>query len=452
MKPLSPRLRVWLTVGSVVVVLVGGAAAWVMLPPRALSFAGGHGVSLAAYEGPSPVGVPAELRSESLIARGKYLTQAADCEVCHTREGGQPFAGGRAFASPFGVLYSPNITADRETGIGAWSDADFLRAVHKGIAKDGERLYPAFPYESYTLITDDDVLAIKAYLFSLPTVHAPAPPDGLRFPFNQRWLMGMWALFYNPDQRFQPHEDRSPEWNRGAYLVEALGHWGDCHTPRTLAQAPDNRRKFGGTVISGWRAYNITPDFNSGIGTWSDDELADYLRSGHAAGHGSAGGPMAEEVAASSSNLTSGDLHAMATYLRSIPAIRTRDLPAVKTESASDSPKLTQAAVDPRGKEIFEGACASCHGWSGVSLVTKYATLTGNRAVNDVSAMNVVQIVLSGERTNTAEGVVLMPALGDAYSDTEIAAVANYVTARFGAAPSRLTAKDVARLRQLSSN
>jgi mono/diheme cytochrome c family protein len=452
MKPISPRLRVWVTVGSVVFVLLSGIAAWVMLPPRALSFAGGHAVSLAAYRGPTPVGAPAQLRSDSLIARGKYLTQAADCEVCHTREGGQPFAGGRAFKTPFGVLYSPNITADRETGIGAWSDADFVRAVHQGIAKNGEHLYPAFPYESYTLIADEDVLAIKAYLFSLPVVHEAPPPNALGFPFNQRWLMGIWAAFYNPDQRFQPHEDRSPEWNRGAYLVEALGHCGDCHTPRNLGQALDNRRKFAGTSFSGWRIYNITPDPVSGIGSWSDDELAEYLRSGHVAGHGSAGGPMAEEVAASSSNLTAGDLHAMATYLRSIPAIRTRDLPAVKTEPASDSPKLTQTAVDPRGQEIFEGACASCHGWSGVSLVTSSATLTGNRAVNDSSAMNVVQIVLAGERTHTAEGLVLMPAFGDAYSDTEIAAVTNYVTARFGAAPSRLTAKDVARLRQLSSN
>jgi mono/diheme cytochrome c family protein len=233
--------------------------------------------------------------------------------------------------------------------------------------------------------------------------------------------------------------------------VEALAHCGDCHTPRNLAQALDNRRKFGGTVITGWRAYNITPDPVSGIGTWSDDELAEYLRSGHAFGHGSAGGPMAEEVAASSSMLTSGDLHAAVTYLRSIPGIRTRDLPAVKTALASDLPKPTQAAVEPRGREIFEGACVSCHSWSGVSLLTSYATLTGGRAVNDPSAINVAQIVLSGARERTKNGLVLMPAFGDAYSDTEIAAVANYVTARFGAAPSQLTAHDVARFRELSS-
>ena len=449
MKPASARVRVFLIAGFVIV--VGGAvAAGLLVPPRALSFAGGHAVSLAAYQGPSPVGAPEELPVGDVIARGKYLAQAADCEVFHTREGGHAFAGGLAFKTPFGVLYSPNITADRETGIGAWSDADFLRAVHRGIAKDGERLYPAFPYESYTLMADDDVLAIKAYLFSLPVTHAAAPPNSLRFPFNQRWLMGIWAALYNPDQRFQPREDRSPEWNRGAYLVEALGHCGDCHTPRNLAQALDNRRKFGGTVISGWRAYNITPDLVSGIGAWSDDELAEFLRSGHAAGHGSAGGPMGEEVAASSSNLTGGDLHAIVIYLRSVPSIRTRDLPAVKTEPASDSPTLAQRVVEPRGRQIFEGACASCHGWSGVSLITRYATLTGDRAVNDLSAINVVQIVLSGAHALTAEGPVLMPAFGPAYSDTEVAAVANYVTARFGAAPSQLTAQDVARLRQAS--
>src|SRR5215475_3177555 len=197
------------------IVLAAAVAGWLLLTPRALSFAGPGAVSLSAYRGPSPVGVPEELRSSDLVTRGRYLTQAADCEVCHTREGGPRFAGGVAFQTPFGVLYSPNITADRETGIGAWSDADFLRAVHRGIAKDGERLYPAFPYESYTLLADEDVLAIKAYLFSLPPVHAAIPANTLKFPFNQRWLMGFWAALYSPAKRFEPHSNHSPEWNRG---------------------------------------------------------------------------------------------------------------------------------------------------------------------------------------------------------------------------------------------
>lgn len=450
MKPMSLRRKIALGVLAAVVV-IGAGVAWVMLPPRALGFAGGPSVQLADYKGPSPIGVPPELAGADLVQRGAYLTKAADCEVCHTTEGGQPFAGGRAIPTPFGVLYTPNITADPATGIGAWSDADFIRAVHKGVGKGGEPLYPAFPYKSYTLLADDDVRAIKAYLFSLPTAHAVAPPDTLAFPFNQRWLMWMWAAFYNPDRRFQPHPDRSPQWNRGAYLAEALAHCGDCHTPRNLAQALDNRRKFGGALTEGWRAYNITTDATSGVGGWSDAELADYLRTGHAVGHGSAGGPMAEEVDVSLSTLTPSDLGAVVAYLRSVPAIRTPDLPAPKAEPASDAPKLMQASFDPRGKQIFEGACASCHGWSGVSLLTSYATLTGDRAVNDPSAVNVAQVVISGERRRTADGVVMMPAFGAAYSDTEIAAVANYVTARLGAAPSHLSAADVGRLRRSSS-
>jgi len=443
------RQRAWILAG-LVVLLVCAVAAWLLLTPRALSFAGSDGVSLAAYRGPNPTGVPPELRSSDLVTRGRYLTQAADCEVCHTRYGGQQFAGGRAFKTPFGVLYSPNITADRETGIGAWSDSDFLRAVHEGVARDGTRLYPAFPYESYTLLADDDVLAIKAYLFSLPSAHATAPPNSLKFPFNQRWLMGIWAALYNPAERFAPHQNRSPEWNRGAYLVEALGHCGDCHTSRNFAQAPDNRRKFGGALTAGWRAYNITPEPVSGIGNWSDDELIEYLRLGHVSGHGSAGGPMAEEIEASSSRLTAGDLRAIATYLRSVPAIHVRDLPAVKTVAADESPKVIQVVADANGKRIFAGACASCHSWTGESLITSSATLTGDRTVNDPSAVNVAGIVLFGGGRPMSDALT-MPAFGQAYSDEEIAAVANYVSARFGSTPSHLAAADVAKLRQLTS-
>ena len=426
-------------------------AAWAMLPPRALSFAGGHAVPLAAYRGPDPTGVPTELRTGDILTRGKYLTEAADCAVCHTAADGQPFAGGRAFPTPLGVIYAPNITADRQTGIGGWTDADFLRAVHDGVRKDGQHLYPAFPYESYTLLADRDVLAIKAYLFSLPTVHAAPPANRLSFPFDQRWLMGLWSAFYNPDQRFQPHDDRSPAWNRGAYLAEALAHCGDCHTPRNLAQALDNRRKFSGTVTEGWRAYNITSDATSGVGGWSDADLAEYLRAGHVVGRGAAAGPMAEEVDGSLGLLSPSDIQSVVVYLRSIPGRRSSELPAPKSDPASDAPKLMTAGFDPRGKQIFEGACASCHGWSGVSQLTSYATLTGDRAINDHSGVNVAQIVIAGERRPVASGGVFMPAFGSAYSDTEIAAVANYVTARFGAAPSHLSAKDVARLRRESS-
>jgi mono/diheme cytochrome c family protein len=449
MNAISPRRRIWL-LGASALGIVAAIGAWMMLPPRALSFAGGHAVTLAAYTGPSPVGVPAPLHSADLVTRGKYLTQAADCVVCHTADGGRPFAGGRAFATPFGVLYSPNITADRDTGIGAWTDADFVTAVHRGIAKSGQRLYPAFPYESYTLLTDDDVRAIKAYLFSLPVIRATAPPNSLKFPFNQRWLMGIWSAFYNPDQRFQPLEDRSPEWNRGAYLAEALGHCGDCHTPRNLAQALDNRRKFKGTVIGGWRAYNITADSDSGVGQWSDAELIDYLHAGHADGHGTASGPMGEVVDQSLSQLASSDIAAIVTYLRSVPTLHAADLPAPKLTAASASHREGPvAATDLPGKKVFEGACVGCHSWTGISTLTSFATLTGTRAVNDPTATNVAQIILSGTQRQTVDGAVFMPAFAAAYSDVEIAAVANYATARFGAERSAITSQQVARLRDM---
>jgi mono/diheme cytochrome c family protein len=414
-----------------------------------MSFAGGRQVTLADYRGPSPVGAPAELRGASLIVRGKYLTEAADCAACHTATGGTPYAGGRAFRTPFGTLYSPNITPDEETGIGKWSAAEFIRAVHKGIAKDGSRLYPAFPYESYTLLTDDDVKAIKAYLFSLPKHHGAPPPNAMNFPFNQRWLMAFWSAFYNPNTRFRPNAERSPEWNRGAYLIEALAHCGDCHTPRNLGQALDNRHKFGGGVVDGWLAYNITQNKDSGIGGWTDQQIADYLKTGHTVGRGSAGGPMAEAVDVSPSKIADSDIRAMVAYLRTIPPVSTPRLPAPKAAAASDSHRDMAGGFDARGKQVFEGACVSCHGWSGRSLITPDATLVGARSVNDISASNVALAVLSGIQRPAPS--LSMPAFRGSYSDVEIAAVANYVTARFGAKGSALTAKDVAALRAQSA-
>ncbi|MBS0409472.1 MAG: cytochrome c, partial [Proteobacteria bacterium] len=243
--------RVLLIALVVVLVVGGGVYAWFATSPKALDFAG-PGIELAAYKGPSPTGAPADFTATDPIARGRYLAQAADCAACHTARGGQPFAGGLAFNLPFGSLYSPNITADKETGIGSWTDAQFLGALHRGVDDQGQPLYPAMPYAAYTYMTDADALAIKAYIFSLPPVKNTPPDNTLKFPFNQRWAMAIWSRLFNADQRFRPHPDRSPEWNRGAYLAEAMAHCGDCHTPRTLVQSLDNRRKFAGAVAAGW--------------------------------------------------------------------------------------------------------------------------------------------------------------------------------------------------------
>jgi mono/diheme cytochrome c family protein len=288
------RAHSWLKRTGVIVAIMAviglGVLGWYGTRPGPLAFAANKTVTLDGY-GNHPTGVPADFGEKDVISRGRYLTNAADCEACHTADKTKPFAGGLAFKTPFGTLYSPNITADKETGIGAWTDADFLKAVHEGIARDGERLYPAFPYAAYTYITDEDVLAIKAYLFSLAPVKSQPPESDLHFPYNQRWLMAFWSGLFNPKQRFRPAVDRSPEWNRGAYLSEALAHCGDCHTPRNLLQALDNKNKFAGADAEGWRAYNITADSISGVGAWSEADLAEYLSTGHATARGTAGGP-----------------------------------------------------------------------------------------------------------------------------------------------------------------
>jgi mono/diheme cytochrome c family protein len=423
------------------------AAGYIVLGPRPTDFAGGKRVPLATYHEQDPTGVPAELKSTSLIQRGEYLTRAADCVVCHTAKGGAPFAGGRAFVLPFGVLYSTNITPDVDTGIGNDSDANFLDALHKGIGQRNTRLYPAMPYASYTYMSDDDALAIKAYLFSLKPIHAPAPSNTLAFPFNQRSLMGIWSALFNPDKRYEPNVERSAEWNRGAYLTEAMGHCGECHTPRNLFFALNNRQKFAGAVQAGWRAYNITPDRSSGVGSWSDADLMHYLSIGHADGRGTASGPMGEAVDESLSHLSATDIAAMVTYLRSVAGVATADLPDPRTSPAPTLEAGATTNVDPHGRAVYEGACAGCHGWTGVSPVLPFATLTGTRAVNDPTATNVAQVIIGGAQRHAVNAAANMPSFGEAYSDAEIASVANFVTDRFGAHGSQITADRVAKLR-----
>ena len=430
----------------VILAIVLAAVFWVR-GPGPMEFAPGQKVALAEYRATDPTGVPAALKDANQIARGEYLARAADCMVCHTSQDGKPYAGGFAFNLPFGTLYSTNITPDKETGIGTYTDAQFLLALRRGVRDDGAQLYPAMPFTSYTFLTDADALAIKAYLFSLAPVHAPSRTNTLSFPFNQRWLQGIWSWLFNPDQRFQPNPAQSPEWNRGAYVSEALAHCGECHTPRNVLFALNNRKKFSGAVTAGWRAYNISSDPGTGIGAWHEDVFV-YLSEGHAMGHGTAAGPMGEAVDGSFSHLAPEDVSAVVTYLRSIPAVASSDLPATLATPADSSYKIGPMTVASRGKEVFEGACASCHSWSGVSPISAFATLTGARAVNDPSATNVAQIVISGTSRITPPGVLSMPAFGSAYSDAEIAAVANYVTARFGAKGSSIGEHEVASLRK----
>jgi mono/diheme cytochrome c family protein len=444
--PRGSRRRAVL-IALVAVLVLAVIATVLVVGPGPMAFSKGRKVDLKDYQAVNPSGTPLVLAQESLTKKGEYLAKAADCLVCHTARGGEAYAGGFAFVLPFGTLYSTNITPDKETGIGNYSDAQFLAALHRGVRADGAKLYPAMPYTSYTYMTDEDALAIKAYLFTLAPIKLPNRVNALAFPFNQRWAMGVWSTLFNANERFKPDVEKSVEWNRGAYVAEALAHCGECHTPRNLAFALDNRKKFAGALTAGWRAYNISSDKESGVGGWNEEDLIAYLARGHATGHGSAAGPMGEAVDESFSQLVPEDVRAIVAYLRSVPGSASSDLPARLAPAAPAAHREGLAAAESRGKQVYEGACVSCHGWSGISDVSEYATLTGARAVNDPHGTNVAQAVLAGTHRSSTSGVIEMPSFGAAYSDSDIAAVANFVTTRFGSSASNLNADDVAKLR-----
>lgn len=421
----------------IALVLVAGIATYHFLTrsdPAPGSAPALHGVGVAATQ----------------VVRGEYLARAADCVACHTTAGGKPFAGGLAFKLPFGTLYSSNITADKETGIGNWSDEDFVRALHDGIRHDGQRLYPAFPYTSYSLLSRDDVLAIKAYLFSLPTVSQRTPEPELSFPFNQRWAMGFWNAAFFKSERYTPVAGQSAQWNQGAYLAKGLAHCAECHTPRNFAFALDVRNDLAGAVVNGWQAPNITSDPARGIGKWTDAQLFQYLRFGHAPGRGSAGGPMGEAVENSLQYLDPEDTQALITYLRGVPP-RSGSEPA---EAASKPAGGTAYAPSPGtppelqpGLRLFESHCASCHQWNGEGLESRYAALMGARSVHDRSGRNVVQTLLHGARMRIGSEEVFMPSFST-FSDSEIAQISNYVIFQFSGKKGEVTAEKVAAQRK----
>jgi len=402
---------------------------------------------------PPPVvaGAPASITDP--VARGEYLARAADCIACHTVAGKEPFAGGVAFKMPFGTIYSSNITADKDTGIGAWSDDDFVRALHAGVGRNGEPLYPAFPYTSYTELSREDILAIKAYLFSLPVAHAPAKANELSFPFNQRWGLSYWNALFLRKERFQSAQGKSDAWNRGAYLATALGHCNECHTPRNLLYALKHDRELAGEILQGWKAYNITSDKIFGIGSWTDQQLSDYLYKGHANGRGAASGPMGEVVENSLQYLTREDVAALGTYLREVrpqqgeAGSELNDHPPLALAATADTPGADELAREDRGRQLFAGDCTGCHLWNGQGRQNEAAALLGTQAVNDPEARNLTQVILQGSQLRTAHSEGFMPSFGLAYSDAEVAALGNFVLAHFGGKHGKLTSEDIAKRR-----
>ncbi len=294
----------------------------VLLLVLAIALLSGAAIGAVAA-GPSGAAGGAENAPSAAITRGSYLATAADCAGCHTSPGSTPFAGGRALKTPFGTFYTPNITADPATGIGRWSDADFLRAVKHGIAPDGRYYFPVFPYPSFTGISDRDALAIKAYLFSLPAIAQPNRPHQIGAPFSWRFLQFFWRWLYFQPGDFRPRADRSPSWNRGAYLVRALGHCGECHTPRDRLGGLARHQALAGTPDGPDNQVvpNITPDRQTGIGTWDRADIVELLKSGTKPDFDNVQGAMAEVVRGSTGRLLPEDRQAIADYLQSLPPI-----------------------------------------------------------------------------------------------------------------------------------
>ncbi len=388
---------------------------------------------------PLPIAAAGAHIDGDLVTRGAYLAHMADCAACHLGAGGA-LSGGRPIVTPFGKIYAPNITPDKATGIGAYTDDEWVAALREGVARDGTHLYPAMPYTSYRLMTRDDALAIKAYLMTQPSVHAEATPAEMRFPFNIRFLMVFWNWLNSPGHTFAQEASHDAAWNRGAYLAEALGHCQQCHTPRNIIQGLSSKA-YAGAVQQGWLAYNLTSD-TSGLGAWQTQAIAAYLSTGRADGHGVAAGPMAEAVSFSLRYLTPADADALAAYLKSLPARPSAGAPGA-------SPLGPLGGTDALGQSIFAGACASCHRTDGAGVESAYAALLGDPSVGDPQGRNLLQMLLHGGAITTKDGAAGMPAFAAGYSDAELAAVANYTIGQLSHVQGQVSAEQVGRARHL---
>jgi mono/diheme cytochrome c family protein len=376
--------------------------------------------------------------SPDTIERGKALTVAADCASCHTQDPAKPFAGGKRIDTPFGAIYSPNLTPDRETGLGGWSDADFSRALRNGVARDGSRYYPAFPYPHLTKMTRDDLLAIRAYLATLAPFRNAAPPPQLRWPLNYRVVMRAWnALFFRPGL-FEPNQQKSAAWNRGGYLVEGAAHCGACHTPKNLFGAEKRDRAYSGGLVQGWFAPRLDSAERSGLKSWSVDDIVEYLQSGRN-GRSHADGPMAEVVLNSTSRIGDADLRAIAVYLK--------DLPSGAPEPAAARPRQAEMAA---GAAVYAHACVACHETDGSGAPRIYPPLPGNANLQSADPSSTLRIILDGAQTVTtprAPNTGSMPGYAKQLSDQEIADVANYIRNSWGNAAPPVTAAQVGQVR-----
>lgn len=373
------------------------------------------------------------------IARGRTLAAIGDCAACHTAPGGKPYAGGRPLVTPFGTLLAPNLTPDRATGIGAWSDDQFVDAVRNGIGPGGVHLYPAMPYPNYTKLTRADVLAIRAYLATLEPVDNKVVANQLPFPYDMRISMAVWNWLYFTPGTFRPDATKSAAWNRGAYLVEGPGHCGVCHTAKNFLGADKSSLALEGGSLQGWFAPDLTDNSHTGLGGWSAQDIAQYLKTGHNR-FAAATGPMAEVITDSTSHLSTSDLAAIAAYLKGIASPQ-----AAPTPVAADDPAMRA------GKRVYADNCTACHGSDGAGVAGLFPALKGSPSVQSAQPTDLVRVLLEGAQSVATDGAptgAAMPAFGWKLSDDDVAEVAIYIRNSWGNAASAVSADDVRQSRQ----
>jgi mono/diheme cytochrome c family protein len=418
-----------MTVRSRMIVSVVGV---VVVAAAAAGFAVAWRPAIAAIDPPSPSSF-----NPALVKRGRELAAIGNCNDCHTVRGGASFAGGLPVPTPFGTIYSSNITPDPETGIGRWPEAAFRRAMRSGVNRDGQHLYPTFPYDHFTNVSDEDDAALYAFLVTRPAVHAPPSANRLPFPLDQRVVVAGWKLLFLRRGNYQPDSAKSAEFNRGGYLVEGLAHCGACHTPRNGLGAERPTAAFAGGDVDNWQAYAINTQSPAPI-PWTADALFSYLRQGWQADHGTARGPMAE-VVSNLSSVNESDVRAIATYMASVFGApspdRIRQSEAVLAQAKSPTNEAAAVvAANAAGAAIYAAACASCHE-TGRALPYGGVHLGLSTALSGPDARNAANIVLSGVRPVAGERSPIMPGFAASMNDSQVTALLQFLRARFSNQP-----------------
>jgi mono/diheme cytochrome c family protein len=435
-----------LIAGAGILLITAAALLWFLntLDEAGVETAAGDSGRLAATD-------PATLQ------RGEYLARAGNCMSCHSARGGAPYAGGRVIDTPFGAVYTSNLTPDEKTGLGSWSSAHFWRALHNGRSKSGRLLYPAFPYASFTRVTREDSDALFAYLKSIPAVSQPNRPNALRFPYQSQLALAGWrALFFRPGV-YKPEPGRNAQWNRGAYLTDGLGHCNACHTARNALGASNGLDLAGGLIpVQNWYAPSLVSGNEAGVAQWDRQSIVKLLKTGISA-QASVSGPMAEVVLGSTQYLSGDDLQAMAQYLKELPAQHASDHGqpdiALMGTSPLSQPGAVPAAASEKGARLYEKHCVQCHASNGQGVANAYPALAGNRAVLMPQTVNLVQIVLNGGYAPATQGNPRpfgMPPFVLVLDDSDVAAVLTHIRSSWGNRANAVSPLEVNRIRASS--